>query len=241
MRLRPRASQPMPLADVAIVILHNIHRMQQNRKRARAGKVRPGPETRLMLAARFRVLCADSGLNIDDVAKTLHVTPRTVRYWFSGKSAVPYAAYKLIRILRWWELPQKGFEGWTMHSGKLWTPEGRPIAPEDGGWWSLLIGQARMFRTMYRREAAVAKAMRAAGVNLQPDAPVIPDQVRGASAELPAQPCASVAEAAAKPPPNLFLEHFGTEVPRFGGNAGSSAISSIAEKPQCEMKGIPHG
>lgn len=112
-----------------------------------------------MLASRFRVLCADAGLSIDAVAQTLHVTPRTVRYWFSGKSAVPYAAYKLVRVMRWFELPQKGFEGWCMHSGKLWTPEGHSIAPEDGGWWSLLVRQARCFRTLYQRSADFERAL----------------------------------------------------------------------------------
>lgn len=112
-----------------------------------------------MLASRFRVLCADAGLSVDEVAKTLHVTPRTVRYWFSGQSAVPYSAYKLVRIMRWFELPQKGFEGWCMHSGKLWTPEGHPIGPEDGSWWSLLVRQARCFRTLYQRSADFERAL----------------------------------------------------------------------------------
>ena len=58
-----------------------------------------------MLSSRFKVLCADAGLSIDEAAKILHVTPRTVRYWFSGKVSVPYAAYKLVRVLRWFELP----------------------------------------------------------------------------------------------------------------------------------------
>jgi len=112
-----------------------------------------------MLAARFKVLCADAGLSVDQVAQTLHVTPRTVRYWFSGQSAVPYSAYKLVRIMRWFELPQKGFEGWCMHSGKLWTPEGHPIGPEDGSWWSLLVRQARCFRTLYQRSADFERAL----------------------------------------------------------------------------------
>ncbi len=112
-----------------------------------------------MLASRFKVLCADAGLSVDEVAKFLHVTPRTVRYWFSGQSSVPYAAYKLVRVLRWFELPQKGFEGWCMHSGKLWTPEGHGIAPEDGSWWSLLVRQARCFRTLYQRSGDFERAL----------------------------------------------------------------------------------
>jgi transcriptional regulator with XRE-family HTH domain len=133
--------------------------MKHNSRVANGKKLRKSRETRLELASRFRVLCADAGLSVEAVAQTLHVTSRTVRYWFSGKSAVPYAAYKLVRILRWFELPQKGFEGWCMHSGKLWTPEGIPIAPEDGGWWSLLVRQARCFRTLYQRSADFERAL----------------------------------------------------------------------------------
>jgi DNA-binding transcriptional regulator YiaG len=133
--------------------------MKSKQRKARPGLIRKSRESRAMLASRFKVLCADAGLSVDQVAQTLHVTPRTVRYWFSGKSSVPYSAYKLVRVMRWFELPQKGFEGWCMHSGKLWTPEGHPIGPEDGGWWSLLVRQARCFRTLYQRSADFERAL----------------------------------------------------------------------------------
>lgn len=134
--------------------------MKQNSEKLSTRKLRKSRETRTMLASRFRVLCTDAGLTIDGVAKLLHVTPRTVRYWFSGKSGVPYAAYKLVRVLRWFELPQPGFEDWCMHSGKLWTPEGHGISPQDGGWWSLLVRQARCFRVAYAEAAAARGSAR---------------------------------------------------------------------------------
>lgn len=112
-----------------------------------------------MLASRFKVLLADAGLSPEEAGKLLHVTPRTVRYWISGKVSVPYAAYRLVRVMRWFELPQAGFEGWCMHSGKLWTPEGVPIGPEDGSWWSLLVRQARCFRSLYQRSADFERAL----------------------------------------------------------------------------------
>ncbi len=77
---------------------------------------------RAAIAARFKVLCLDAGLKVPDVARTLQVTERTVYAWFSGKTAVPYATYRLLRILNRFELP--GWPGWHMHSGKLWSPEG---------------------------------------------------------------------------------------------------------------------
>lgn len=200
--------------------------MKQNAKNARAGKVRKTRENRSMLASRFRVLCADAGLSIDAVAQTLHVTPRTVRYWFSGKSAVPYAAYKLVRVMRWFELPQKGFEGWCMHSGKLWTPEGHPIGPEDGGWWSLLVRQARCFRTLYQRSADFERAlMMLTAQGLQAS--------DAAAASVP-QPCGSVAQAAAQPPLNLLLEHFGTPRTKKPAKTGAAATKTIARVSQHE-------
>jgi DNA-binding transcriptional regulator YiaG len=108
--------------------------MKQNSEKLSTRKLRKSRETRTMLASRFRVLCSDAGLSIDEVASTLHVTSRTVRYWFSGKSSVPYAAYKLVRIMRWFELPQKGFEGWCLAGVNY---PGRPastiLAGGDGG------------------------------------------------------------------------------------------------------------
>jgi DNA-binding transcriptional regulator YiaG len=209
--------------------------MKQNTEKSRAGKLRKSRETRSMLASRFRVLCADSGLSIDEAAKLLHVTPRTVRYWFSGQSAVPYAAYRLVRVLRWWELPQKGFEGWCMHSGRLWTPEGHPIAPEDGGWWSLLVRQARCFRTLYQRSGDFERALMAlTAEGLPRGAPLVVSTV-------PAQACVSVPQqAAAKPPPNLFKGHFGTQKTRNGAKPQPAAIKPIAPISHRESE-VVHG
>ncbi len=190
--------------------------MKQNRKVTRAGNLRKNPQHRSMLASRFRVLCADAGLSIDAVAQTLHVTPRTVRYWFSGKTAVPYAAYKLVRVLRWFELPGKGFEGWCMHSGRLWTPEGHPIAPEDGGWWSLLVRQARCFRTLYQRSRDFERALMmltasglAACDSDKPDVParVAGELARGGRAGAAGSPDQGERRGA---PLNLLKEHIST-------------------------------
>ena len=168
-----------------------------------------------MLSSRFKVLCADAGLSIDEAAKLLHVTPRTVRYWFSGKVTVPYAAYKLVRVLRWFELPGPAWRGWHFHSGKLWTPEGHGFEPQDSKWWSLLVRQARSFRTIYERESAMRQAMRAG----RTDAPVrqavaegSPDGRGGLD-----DPTGKAGGAAKPPRPNLLLEHFRTEDGNQGG------------------------
>jgi hypothetical protein len=97
-------------------------------------------------------MCADAGLSIDAVAQALRVTRRTVQYWFSGRVQVPYAAYRLVRILGRYELPDPAWRGWIMHSGKLWSPEGHGFVPADSNWWGLLVRQAAAFRRVYDRQ-----------------------------------------------------------------------------------------
>ena len=123
--------------------------MKYDRRKTNPSKAR---ETRALQGSRFKILLADAGLSIDDAAKLLHVTPRTIRYWISGKVTVPYAAYKLLRVLRLFELPCVGWDGWHMHSGRLWSPEGHGFIPSDSTWWGLLVRKARMFGEMYDRD-----------------------------------------------------------------------------------------
>ncbi len=113
-------------------------------------------ETRALLGSRFKVLLADLGLSHDDAAKLLHVTPRTIKYWVSGAVLVPYAAYKLVRVMRLFELPCAGWEGWHMHSGRLWSPEGHGFVPTDSSWWGLLVRKARLFGVLYERDRQLA-------------------------------------------------------------------------------------
>lgn len=112
-----------------------------------------------MLSARLKVMLADLGLTPESAAHVLHVTPRTVRHWISGKSTIPYAAYRLLRILGRFELPDPAWQGWLFHSGKLWSPEGHGFDPHDSNWWSLLVRQARCFRTLYQRASAFDQAL----------------------------------------------------------------------------------
>lgn len=116
-------------------------------------------ETRALLGSRFKILLADAGLSHDAAAQLLHVTPRTIKYWVSGRVMVPYAAYKLVRVMRLFELPMPGWEGWHMHSGKLWTPEGYGFVPTDSGWWSNIVRKAHFFHQYYQRDQQLDLAL----------------------------------------------------------------------------------
>lgn len=189
--------------------------MKQNTKKRRGGNLRQKDDQRTMLASRFKCFCADSGLSIHEIGKFLHVTPRTVRYWFSGQSAIPFSAYRLLRIHRMWELPQPGWDGWVMHSGKLWTPEGFPIEPTDGSWWTLLVRQARCFRAMYQRSGEFERALMrlATTANSSIDTAVMPGAVAPGT-----EPEAGGLAGAGEAGPNLLTRH----IPTYGITTASS-------------------
>ena len=75
---------------------------------------RKSPERRQCLAdrmahsARLSGLLAEQGLTVPEAAKLLHVSLRTLQNWLSGKHQIPYMAFKLLRLLRYTELPGKG-------------------------------------------------------------------------------------------------------------------------------------
>ena len=163
---------------------------------------------RALLGARFKVMCADAGLSIDQAAKALHVTTRTVRNWISGRVGIPYAAYRLVRILGRWELPDPAWAGWIMHSGRLWSPEGHGFVPGDSSWWGRLVSQARLWREEHERGRQFDMLMLRAGK-------AAPGPVRAAAAGQAgagaAWPNGNAGRAAQPPGPNLFKGHFRRE------------------------------
>lgn len=118
-----------------------------------------------MLGLRFKYQLADAGLSPAEAAKLLHVTERTIRNWISGKVSVPYAAYKLVRVQRYFELPGDHWRGWHFAAGKLWSPEGHGFEPQDSNWWALLVRQARSFKNLYQRQAAFDVVLRGLGAD----------------------------------------------------------------------------
>ncbi len=94
-------------------------------------------------------MLVDLGLKPPDAAKLLHVSLRTLQNWLSGRHKVPYAVYKLLRMMRYMELPGQAWAGWHFSRGQLITPEGRSIAGHEGSWWSLLVRQSKGFTQLY--------------------------------------------------------------------------------------------
>lgn len=85
-----------------------------------------------------------------DAAALLGVCVRTVRNWESRRRRVPYAAYRLLRILRNGELSGDAWNGWRLWGDTLWTPEGIGLKAGEAAWWSLLVRCARAFQQQQR-------------------------------------------------------------------------------------------
>jgi Ca2+/Na+ antiporter len=95
-------------------------------------------------------MLGDLSLTHLDAAQLLHVSLRTLQNWLRGRHEVPYAAYKLLRLMRYMELPGESWTGWHFSRGQLVTPEGRTISRKDGSWWSLLVRRAYCVGELYR-------------------------------------------------------------------------------------------
>lgn len=126
----------------------------------RAGKAGKSPRKPAVTASRFRDARALCCLTVVEAAKLLRVTERTIQNWESGSVRVPYAPYKLMRILRGYELPGEPWRGYRLRGDTLWSPEGLAFRASDHRWWSLTCRMAAEFRTIMaaRRVADLARA-----------------------------------------------------------------------------------
>ncbi len=152
----------------------------------------------MQLAFRFKALYQSLGMDLPACAKYLHVTERTLHNWMAGKHAIPFAAYKLLRLLNRMDLPGQAWAGWCFYDGKLWSPEGRSFNPVDASWWGLLVRRAHAFE--YYRQRVGQEASRTALGKLA---------LHGAVSEAPGPTAVAVGRREA---PALYLSHrhFGT-------------------------------
>lgn len=103
------------------------------------------------------------GMDLPACAQFLHVSTRTVHNWESGKHDIPYATYRLMRLLNFMELPGKAWQGWCFAGGKLISPEGRSFEGKDSSWWGLLLLRARVNDRLTQRLRVEGAARTAAG------------------------------------------------------------------------------
>jgi len=87
-------------------------------------------------------------LSTTEAAKLLRVSERTLHNWEKGRVRIPYAAFKLMRILRGFELPGHHWKGYRLIGDTLWSPEGLAFKAADHYWWSLTVRMAHEFRSI---------------------------------------------------------------------------------------------
>ncbi len=121
---------------------------------------------------------------------------------------MPYAAYKLVRIMRLFELPCEGWQGWHMHSGRLWSPEGYAFLPHDANWWSLLVRRADGFGRQYDRANQLAVVLQRLQGTGDAAETTHAASIAGAGGGAAASPSDEVGRAAKPTGPNLLLSHF---------------------------------
>lgn len=132
----------------------------------------------MQLAFRFKALYQSLGMDLPACAKYLHVTERTLHNWMAGKHDIPFAAYKLLRLLNRMDLPGQAWAGWSFYDGKLWSPEGRARSIQwmrlGGDCWCGVQAPSKHY------VAGVHEAVRA-----RPQAKAKPRQRPGASRRVP--------------------------------------------------------
>lgn len=144
--------------------------MKYHHSSAHARKCPHDPQTRAQLGYRLRVCRMRLGWSIPDAAQNLQVTERTWHNWETGVHRIPFAVYKLARVLARYELPG-GWSGYRIEGNDLITPEGRSINCHDASWWSLLVRRAHGFDAQYRESAKLAAQLRGAGAPEKPGGP----------------------------------------------------------------------
>lgn len=147
----------------------------------------------------------------------LRVTERTLHNWITGRHAVPYSAFKLVRVLRRMDIPLPGWEGWTFCTGYLYSPEGHRFSGKDSAWWSLLVRRARMFSSVYDENMRLRQRLQAleAGAST---VPLVPDFLAPAGREVHVTPHLSPLER--NPDPKTSTPQAASFAPDFLPPAG---------------------
>lgn len=91
------------------------------------------------------------GLTRAQAAKELDVTTRTIQNWETGGARIPWMAYRMLRILRGYDLPGFEWEDWAIRQGKLISPCGRWFDRPYLEQIEFVFAQARLWRQMYSR------------------------------------------------------------------------------------------
>ncbi len=103
---------------------------------------------------QFREIRLMQRLTVDDVAKLLQVTARTVAHWECGATRIPYSAFKLLRCLAKGELVHEAWKGWAIKGDTLWSPVGRAFRVYELTYLQNYFTMARYWQADYAKRSA---------------------------------------------------------------------------------------
>jgi transcriptional regulator with XRE-family HTH domain len=107
---------------------------------------------------QFRDIRKMNRLSVEETAKLLQVTSRTIAHWESGVTRIPYSAFKLLRILASGELLPTAWKGWVIKGDTLWSPINRPFRQHELTYISNYFTMARYWQADYARRNALKQA-----------------------------------------------------------------------------------
>jgi DNA-binding XRE family transcriptional regulator len=158
--------------------------------------------------ARFHLARRTAGLTQVETAYYLGVTERTMRNWETGRTRIPYPAFKLVRMRARAIVHAPGWEGWSFaRDGALVTPDGRSFQPWELAQLQLVVSLSRRYLDARRKPlplpggigdtAAAARSATAAVASNQPRPAVSPRPHRTPAASPASSPSAAPATAQA--------------------------------------------
>jgi len=107
---------------------------------------------------QFRIERTAALLSPTECAKVLGVSERTIRNWEASRAAIPYAAFKLLRVLTGGELPGRPWDGFYVKGDTLWTPERKRYDAGELAYINNVFTMARFWLENYHRNAAIDRA-----------------------------------------------------------------------------------
>ena len=109
----------------------------------------------------FYIARRRAGLTIEMAADMLDVTVKTIKNWEGHQSPIPYASFRLMRLAGGYNLIDKGWEGWAIWQGKLYSPSGRSFEPHELNYLANYMQMARFFIKDRQDQSATADRQRA--------------------------------------------------------------------------------
>lgn len=182
---------------------------------------------RLDRARRFRQDRSQLRLTHLSCSELLHVSVRTVQNWEAGRTRIPHASFKLLRMLASGRyLASDAWTNFQVRGDVLHTPEGHTFPAADLAWWSLAIRQAEAFRSIMREQRSERHGNASQGSDAGRQASMEPVVLAGVATSLLAQvgsaasslPDRKVASEAPQTPGSRQATQVGSE----GGATGAS-------------------